>query len=130
MKAVRWVLLTLVLWGALHQTPPRPVAASAVTTSLHATRALLETLPLDLPANFAHMVRSATYTPSSATTKKASVKRFSLLDFSWKSADAALFVTSLRASYVPSLRERIGEVPSSPRDPPSLSRSHGSTTES
>jgi len=130
MKAVRWVLLTLLLWGALHQTPHRPAATPAVATSLHATRALLETPPLALPSHIAHTVRSATYTPSSASPRKASVKRFSLLDFSWNSADAALFVTALRASYVPSLRERIGEVPSSPRDPPSLSRSYGATTES
>jgi hypothetical protein len=119
MKVFRWVLLTLLLWGAMHRTPTPPVPpAPPVQTALHAAHSLLETSPLNLPVNFAHLVRGATYTPRTTHAKKANAKRLSLFDGSMKPVADNLLAAAFTDAYIPSLRKRIGETPSSPRDPP------------
>lgn len=119
MKSVRWVLLTLLLWGAFHRTPPHPVVTPRPATTLQASHPLLVP-PFTVATNFAHTVRGTSFVPSTSPPKKPYAKRFLLLCFTWRSAASSLNIAAIQARYVPSLRERIAEVPSSPRDPPFL----------
>ncbi len=93
-------------------------AKTSLQTSLKAAIILLETAPRNLPTNFARVVRKTTFVPSSSPPKKSNAKRFSSTVFSWQSAAIVLPALSLHTAYIPSLRERIRAVPSSPRDPP------------